>query len=151
MSNTDRVEKKVILKAPRARVWRAVSDAKEFGEWFRVELESRFVEGETTRGRITYPGYEHLELEMLVEKLEPERYFSYRWRPNAVDPNADYSSEPTTLVEFELAEVAGGTLLTIRESGFDALPAERRLKAFTANDRGWAEQTKNIEQHVAKS
>ena len=151
MTDTDRIEKKVVLRAPQARVWRAISDAKEFGEWFRVKLEGDFKEGQTIHGRITYPGYEHMKVEMLVEKLEPERYFAYRWRPNATDPKFDYSSEPMTLVEFELIEAEGGTLLTIVESGFDQLPAGRRAEAFRSNDQGWSEQTKNIAQYVSKS
>ena len=151
MANTDRIEKKVVLRAPQARVWRAVSNAAEFGEWFRVKLEGDFKEGATIHGRITYPGYEHLKVEMQIEKVEPERYFAYRWRPNAVDQTIDYSSEPMTLVEFVLAETDGGTLLTISESGFDRLPAGRRAEAFRSNDQGWAEQLKNIEQYVAKS
>ena len=132
-------------------MWRAISDAREFGEWFRVKLEGSFEEGRTIHGRITYPGYEHLNVEMLVEKLEPERYFAYRWRPNAVDPKHDYSAEPMTLVEFELADAPEGTRLTIIESGFDRLPAERRAEAFRGNDQGWSEQIKNVEQYVTRS
>jgi uncharacterized protein YndB with AHSA1/START domain len=151
MTNTDRIEKKVLLRASRARVWRAVSDSKEFGEWFRVPLEGKFAEGATVCGRITSPQYAHLTLEMHIEKLEPERYFAYRWRPNAVDPKVDYSAEPMTLVEFELTEAEGGTLLTISESGFDGLPDERRAVAFRANSEGWGIITQYIEQHVEKS
>jgi uncharacterized protein YndB with AHSA1/START domain len=151
MTNSDRIEKKVILRAPRARVWRALSNAAEFGEWFRVKLAGDFREGTTIVGQITYPGYEHLQVEMLVDKLEPERYFAYRWRPNAVDQARDYSSEPMTLVEFVLGDAEGGTLLTITESGFDQLPEGRRAEAFRSNDQGWATQAKNIEQYVSKS
>src|SRR5438876_8318577 len=103
----------------------------------------------TMRGKITYPGYEHVTMETLVERHGSGRLFSYRWRPYAVSPDADYSAEPTTLVEFRLEEVPGGTLLTIVESGFDRLPSERRAEAFWMNDRGWAEQTENIARHVA--
>jgi uncharacterized protein YndB with AHSA1/START domain len=147
----DRIEKKVLLSAPRARVWRAISDATEFGQWFRVRLEGAFHAGTTIVGQITYPGYEHLKVEMQVVELVPERYFSYRWRPNAVDPNQDYSAEPMTLVEFTLEEApqAAGTLLTIVESGFARLPAARRAEAFRANEGGWSEQLKNIERYVA--
>jgi uncharacterized protein YndB with AHSA1/START domain len=151
MTNSDRIEKKILLRAPRARVWRAISDAREFGEWFRVKLEGDFRPGEPIFGQIVYPGYEHLKIEMRVEKIEPERYFSYRWRPNAVDPKHDYSKEPLTLVEFELSDAEGGVLLTITESGFDGIPESRRAAAFRGNDQGWAEQTKNIAQHVEKS
>src|SRR6187431_1387864 len=152
----DRIEKKILLSAPRARVWRALSDAAEFGQWFRVRLEGAFHAGTTIVGRITYPGYEHLRLEMQIVELEPERYFSYRWRPNAVDPEKDYSAEPMTLVEFTLAEAPGAagtpaTLLTIVESGFARLPAERRAQAFRANDGGWSAQLQNIERHVSQS
>ncbi|HYP77815.1 MAG TPA: SRPBCC family protein [Polyangiaceae bacterium] len=149
----DRIERKIVLSAPRARVWRALSDAAEFGQWFRVRLEGAFHEGTTVVGQITYPGYEHLGFEMQVVELVPERYFSYRWRPNAIDPNRDYSAEPMTLVEFTLEDVPGakGTLLTIVESGFSRLPADRRAEAFRSNDGGWAEQLKNIERHVGQS
>jgi uncharacterized protein YndB with AHSA1/START domain len=149
--DNDRIEKKILLSASRARVWRAISDAAEFGQWFRVRLEGAFHAGSTIVGQITYPGYEHLRLEMQVVELVPERYFSYRWRPNAVDPNQDYSAEPMTLVEFTLDEApeSRGTLLTIVESGFARLPASRRAEAFRSNDGGWSEQLKNIERHVA--
>jgi uncharacterized protein YndB with AHSA1/START domain len=149
MSNTDRIEKKVRLRAPRARVWRALNDAREFGEWFRVKLESPFVEGATVRGQITYPGYEHVRMEVVVERLQPETYFAMRWHPAAVEPKVDYSAEPTTLVEFRLADDGAGTLLTIVESGFDRLPASRRAEAFRMNDQGWTIQAENISRHVA--
>ena len=116
---TDRIEKTVIIKAPRSRVWRAIADARQFGEWFRVNLDGDFKAGATIFGKITYPGYEHLTMEMAVDRIEPERLFSYRWHPAGVDPKADYSAEPMTLVEFILEDVSGGTRLTIVESGFD--------------------------------
>jgi uncharacterized protein YndB with AHSA1/START domain len=150
MTETDRIEKKVVLRASRARVWRALANAEEFGTWFGVKLEGALVEGTTVRGQITYPGYEHLTMEIVVVRVEPERYFSYRWHPNATDPAVDYSSEPMTLVEFRLEDAEGGTLLTIVESGFEAIPPARRTQAFESNDRGWAEQTHRIEAHVAK-
>ncbi len=149
--STDRLEKQVVLRAPRGRVWRALSDAGEFGAWFRVKLEGPFIEGSTVRGKITYPGYEHLTLEMHVERVEPERYFAYRWHPYAVDPSVDYSSEPTTLVEFRLDESDAGTVLTIVESGFDRIPVARRDKAFRMNEQGWAEQSQNVERHVSQA
>jgi len=149
MSQTDRIEKQVRLRAPCARVWRALTDAREFGAWFRVNLEGPFVEGATVGGRMTYPGYEHVRMEVLVERIEPERSFAYRWHPAAIDPKVDYSSEPTTLVEFRLEEAGGETLLTIVESGFDRLPAARRSEAFHMNDQGWAIQATNLERHVA--
>ncbi len=147
--NTDRIEKSVILRAPRARVWRALANADEFGNWFGVRLTGAFTPGAGVVGRITTPGYEHLTMEMLVERVEPESLLSYRWHPYAVEPGVDYASEPTTLVEFRLAEVEGGTRLTVAESGFDQIPLARRAEAFRMNDQGWAEQIRNIERHVA--
>jgi len=149
MTNTDRIEKKVLLKAPRSRVWRALTDAREFGAWFQVKLEGDFSVGKRIHGKITYPGYEHLTMDVTVEVMDDQRLFSFRWHPYAVDPKADYSHEPTTLVEFRLEEDAGGTLLTVVESGFDKIPAERRAEAFLRNSEGWAEQMKNIQKHVA--
>src|SRR6266545_3848925 len=145
MSNNDRIEKKVTLRAPLSRVWRAIASAEEFGTWFRVKLEGPFVEGASTRGKVTYPGYEHLTFDVLVERIQPERYLAFRWHPYAIDPAVDYSTEPTTLVEFSLEGTAGGTLLTIVESGFDRLPPGRRDEAFRMNEGGWGEQAKNIE------
>ncbi len=150
MTETDRIEKKVILRAPRSRVWRAIADAQEFGRWFGVKLEGTFVEGAQIGGKITYPGYEHLTMEVEVVRIEPERYFAYRWHPYAVNPTVDYSSEPMTLVEFRLEEADGATLLTIVESGFDQIPLARRAEAFRKNEGGWAEQTRNIERHVSQ-
>jgi uncharacterized protein YndB with AHSA1/START domain len=147
--STDRIEKKVVLRASRSRVWRAITTAEEFGAWFRVSLEGVFAEGATVRGRLTHPGYEHVMLEMKVERIEPERYFSYRWHPYAIDPAADYSAEPTTLVEFILEETEGGTGLTIVESGFDRIPLARRAEAFRMNDQGWAGQIKNLTRYVS--
>jgi uncharacterized protein YndB with AHSA1/START domain len=146
----DRVEKKMILRAPLSRVWRAIANAEEFGAWFQVKLEGTFIEGSSIRGKITYPGYEHLTMDMQIERIEPERYFAYRWHPYAVDPAVDYTGEPMTLVEFLLEEAEGGTLLTIIESGFDQIPLTRRANAFRMNDQGWAEQTRNIERHVSR-
>jgi uncharacterized protein YndB with AHSA1/START domain len=148
-SGTDRILKKIELKAPPARVWRALTDHKEFGAWFRVKLESPFIPGKPTRGRITHPGYEHLVMEVVVERMQPERLFSFYWHPYAVDPDVDYSVEPPTLVEFRLEETAAGTMLTVTESGFDAIPAERRGEAFRMNSGGWEQQLKNIEAHVS--
>jgi uncharacterized protein YndB with AHSA1/START domain len=147
--STDRIEKRVVLRASRSRVWRAITTAKEFGEWFRVNLDSEFAEGATIRGRITHPGYEHLTVDMLVERIEPERYFSYRWHPYPIDPAIDYSVEPTTLVEFILQDAEGGVGLTIVESGFDRIPLARRAEAFRMNDQGWAGQIKNLERYVS--
>lgn len=147
-SSTDRIEKQIDLRAPVARVWRALTDHREFGEWFRVELEAPFAVGQVTKGRITYPGYEHLKMEVVVERMEKERLFSYRWHPFAVEPNTDYSNEPMTLVEFVLETIPGGTRLRVSESGFDALPPGRREEAFRSNEGGWEEQMQNISRYV---
>jgi uncharacterized protein YndB with AHSA1/START domain len=147
---TDRIEKQVMLRAPRSRVWRAITNATEFGSWFGVKLESAFKAGATVRGQITHPGYEHLTMEVIVDRVEPEHYFSYRWHPYAVDPKVDYSSEPTTLVEFRLEDAGEGTKLTIVESGFDRIPLARRAEAFRMNEGGWTAQAQNIERYVAK-
>ncbi|HVW64199.1 MAG TPA: SRPBCC family protein [Nitrosospira sp.] len=146
MSNS--IEKQIELKAPPSRVWRALTDYREFGEWFRVKLDGPFVAGEVSRGHITYPGYEHIRWEARVVRMEPETLFSFTWHPYAVDPAADYSGETPTLVEFRLQEIPGGTLLRVVESGFDKIPAGRRMEAFRMNDGGWEEQIKNIENHV---
>jgi len=148
---TDRIEKTITLRAPRARVWRALASADEFGAWFRVKLEGTFREGATIRGQILHPGYEHMTLEMVIDRIEPERYFSYRWHPHAVDPTVDYSPEPMTLVEFTLEDADGGTTLRVVESGFDRVPVARRAEAFRMNTGGWTEQLKNIERHVSQS
>lgn len=147
----DRIEKRITLRAPRAKVWRALTQASEFGAWFGVKLDGPFEPGKTLHGRLTVSGYEHLTVEFRVERIEPERLFSYRWHPYAIDPKVDYSTEPMTLVEFRLEESAGGTELTIVESGFERIPAGRRPEAFRMNDGGWGAQLKNIERHVAQS
>ena len=147
----DRIEKQIVLQAPRSRVWRALSDAEEFGRWFGVKLQGAFSEGATVRGQITYPGYEHLMMEVFVERVEPERYIAWRWHPYAVDPKIDYSKEPTTLVEFHLKEIPSGTEVTVVESGFSQIPLGRRDEAFRMNEGGWTEQMRNIERYVARS
>ncbi|HVT95495.1 MAG TPA: SRPBCC family protein [Bryobacteraceae bacterium] len=146
--STDRIEKSVLLRAPRGRVWRAVAEAREFGEWFGVKLEGAFVPGARLRGKIQHKGYEHLSFEITVERVEPERLISWRWHPNAIDPEKDYAAEPTTLVEFELEEVEDGTLLRIVESGFDGIPLSRRMEAYRGNEEGWSIQAKAIERYV---
>jgi len=145
----DRIERQIELKAPVSRVWRALTDYREFGEWFRVKFEGPFVAGQVSRGQITHPGYEHLRMEVVVQKIEPERYFSYTWHPYAIDAKVDYSKETPTLVEFRLEKNATGTLLKVTESGFDQIPSGRRAEAFRMDDNGWAQQLKNIESHVA--
>ena len=146
----DRIEKRIELKAPIARVWRALTDYREFGEWFRVKLDGPFVPGQVSTGHVTYPGYEHLKWEAVVQKMEPERIFSFTWHPAAVDPKIDYSKEPATLVEFRLEPTATGTLLVVTESGFEKIPQNRRIDAFRMNDGGWTIQMKNIEEYVTQ-
>ena len=151
MSSTDRIEKRVTLQAPRTRVWKALTDAAEFGKWFGVAIDGSFEPGKTARGKITIPKYEHLTAEFQVERMEPESYFSYRWHPYAIDPAVDYSGEPTTLVEFRLDQEGPATVLTIVESGFDRIPIARRAEAFKMNDGGWTGQIKNIEAYVSQA
>ncbi len=156
---TDRIEKRILLRVPLARVWNAISDAKQFGSWFGIEFDSAFVSGARLTGRIrpTTVDPEVAKLQephagraaaFVIERVEPMRLFSFRWHPFAVDPAVDYSREPMTLVVFELQEQAGGTLLTITESGFDQIPLARRAAAFKANDGGWSHQTKLIEKYL---
>lgn len=150
-THENRIEQRIELKAPVSRVWRALTDYREFGEWFRVKLDGPFVPGQISRGHITYPGYEHLKWEVVVQAMEPERLFSFRWHPYAIDPNIDYSTETPTLVEFRLEKTASGTLLVITESGFDKIPSDRRPEAFRKNGGGWTTQLTNIENHVTRS
>jgi uncharacterized protein YndB with AHSA1/START domain len=150
-TSTDRIEKTVTLRAPRSKVWHAIADAGAFGEWFGVQMAGPFTPGARVSGKITYPGWEHVPFEITVEQVEPERLFSWRWHPNATDPEHDYSDEPTTLVVFELTEVAGGTRLDIVESGFDGIPLSRRADAYRGNDGGWTEQLVAIERYVGGS
>ena len=145
---TDRIEKSIELKAPLARVWKALTDHEEFGKWFRVKLDGPFVPGEASTGHITHPGYEHVKWHAVVQKVEPMRLFSFTWHPYAIDPKVDYSGEPSTLIEFTLEESGKGTLLRVVESGFDKLPAHRRDEAFRMNERGWGAQMENIARHV---
>jgi uncharacterized protein YndB with AHSA1/START domain len=148
-TSTDRIERKVILKAPRARVWRALSDAGEFGSWFGVDFKGKsFVAGQSVRGKVTYPGYEHLTMEVVIERIVPQQLLSWRWHPAAIDPKVDYSQEPTTLVVFELQEVDGGTMLTVVESGLDKIPLARRADVFRMNSSGWDQQMESIKKHV---
>ena len=147
----NRIEKRIELNAQVARVWRALTDYREFGEWFRVKLEAPFVPGQVARGRILHPGYEHVQWEATIKEMQPERLFSFTWHPYAADPNTDYSKETPTLVEFRLEAIASGTLLVISESGFDNIPAHRRMEALRMNDGGWTQQTRNIAAHVEKS
>ncbi|HKN13928.1 MAG TPA: SRPBCC family protein [Candidatus Binatus sp.] len=160
-TNTDRIEKRVLLRAPRDRVWRAISESSQFGAWFGVKFDGPFVPGASIIGSIvpttvdpevakSQKPYEGYRFEFSVDRIEPMRFFSFRWHPFAVDPAVDYSKEPSTLVAFELEEVSGGTMLTVTESGFDQIPLERRAKAFAANEQGWAAQMTLIEKYLAQ-
>jgi uncharacterized protein YndB with AHSA1/START domain len=148
-SSTDRIEKQVLLEAPRARVWRALTDVSQFNEWFGVSLTTPFAPGAEVSGPIGIRSYEHVTMTIWIEKLEAERFFSFRWHPYAVEAEVDYSAEPTTLVTFTLEDAPGGTRLTIVESGFDAIPASRRDAAFRMNEKGWAGQAENIRKFLA--
>ncbi len=159
-TNTDRIEKRVLLRAPRERVWRAISDSKQFGSWFGVQFDGPFAAGKKMSARIvpttvdaevakSQKPYQGFRFEISVERVEPMRLFSFRWHPFAVDPGVDYSKEPGTLVALELDEVSGGTMLTVTESGFDKIPLERRAKAFASTEQGWAVQMKLIEKYLA--
>lgn len=152
---TGSIQKRIELKSPVSRVWRALTDYREFGEWFKVKLEGPFVPGQIVCGQVTYPGYEHIRWEASIEKMEPESLFSFTW-PHVrsfekADGPSDYSGAPRTLVEFRLEPIPGGTLLTLTESGFDSIPADWRSEAFRRNDGGWTEQMKNIENHVTQN
>jgi len=149
--NSDRIEKEIVIHAPRSRVWQALTDAEKFGQWFGVKLNGSFAPGEPIRGQVTNKGYEHLPFEFTVERMEPEHLFSWRWHPYAIDLTIDYSGEPTTLVVFELEEVADGTRLTVVESGFNALPAARYPAAFRSNTGGWEAQMTRIERYVVET
>jgi uncharacterized protein YndB with AHSA1/START domain len=167
----DRIEKRVSLRAPIARVWHALTDTAEFGRWFGVELDGAFAAGKPIRGRFKSlpseavileaqqrlglpPSKVKLPQDSIVfctpERIEPEHYFSFRWIPYGIDAEIDPQTEPTTLVEFRLEAAAGGTLLTIAESGFDRVPAHRRERAFRMNDGGWAAQAENLKAHVER-
>jgi uncharacterized protein YndB with AHSA1/START domain len=160
--STDRIEKKILLHAPLRRVWRALSDSTEFGTWFGVKFDGPFTPGAGMRGVIiptkvnaevasAQKPYEGLPFEITIEKMEPERMFSFRWHPFAIERGVDYSAEPTTLVVFALEEVAGGVMLTVTESGFDQIPLARRAKAFTANEQGWSMVVKLVEEYLVRT
>lgn len=150
IGGVDRISKLAAFKAPVSRVWRALADHREFGEWFGVKLDEPFTVGRTSRGRITHPGYEHVEWTAEILTLEPERLFSFAWHPYAIDPKADYSKETPTVVEFRLEGSPSGATLRITESGFDKIPEARRAEAFRMNDGGWTAQMKNIAGYLAR-
>jgi len=150
---TDRIERSVVIEAPRERVWRALTDAGEFGAWFGANLQGQaFAPGQRVRGPITIKGFEHVEFDVVTERVEPQRLFSYRWHPYAVDPSVDYTLETPTLVTFTLDDAPGdATRLTVVESGFDNVPPHRRLEAFRMNNNGWDAQLRNIARHAGES
>ena len=147
-ASTDRIEKQLTLNATRSRVWRAITDVKQFNAWFGVELTSAFTPGAEISGRITIKDYEYVTITIWIETVQPETLFSFRWHPFAIERGVDYSAEPTTLVTFTLADTDAGTRLTIVESGFDALPEARRAPAFASNSGGWAGQLENIRRYL---
>jgi len=160
--NTDRIEKKILLNAPLKRAWRALSDSTEFGTWFGVKFDGPFSPGAAMRGVIVttkvnaevakaQKPHEGMPFEITIEQMEPERLFSFHWHPFAIEQGVDYSTEPTTLVEFVLEEVSNGVMLTVTESGFDGIPLARRAKAFTANEQGWGMMVKVIEEYLVQS
>ena len=146
---TDRIEKQITIDAPRARVWRALTEVKQFNAWFGVSLGTPFAPGVEVSGQINIRGYEHVTMTIWIETMEPDRFFSFRWHPYAIEPGVDYSAEPTTRVSFTLEDVGAGTRLTIVESGFDAIPESRRAKAFSMNSSGWNGQAENIRKFLA--
>ncbi|PWT86209.1 MAG: vanillate O-demethylase oxidoreductase VanB [Blastocatellia bacterium] len=159
---TDRIEKKILLRAASARVWRALTDSREFGEWFGVKFDGPFEPGALLRGVIVGTTVDHevakaqkehegLPVEITVDRIEPERIFAFRWHPFAVERDVAYSAEPTTLVVFALEEVPDGTMLTVTESGFDRIPMARRAKAFTANEHGWTVMVRVFEKYLAQA
>jgi uncharacterized protein YndB with AHSA1/START domain len=147
----NQIEKKIELAAPIARVWEALTDYRQFGEWFQVKMDGPFVAGRPVGGQITFPGYEHLRMDVVIQSIQPTSYFSYTWHPYAVDPKVDYSQETSTLVEFRLTGISKGTLLVVTESGFDQLPPERYADAFRMNTRGWEQQLESIAAYVSKT
>ena len=160
--STDRIEKKLLLRAPRERIWRALTDAAEFGAWFGVKFDGPFTPGVSLRGTIVPTSvdaavaqaqkpYEGLPFEITIDRIEPERLFSFRWHPFAVERAVDYSHESSTLIVFTLEEVPSGVLLTVTESGFDQIPLARRAQAFTANEQGWGMVLTLIEKHLAQA
>ena len=160
--STDRIEKKILLKAPLDRVWRAISDSKEFGTWFGMKVDGPFTPGAVMRGVIVptqvnaevaaaQKQYEGKKIEITIEQMEPERLLSFRWHPHAVEPGVDYSSEPTTLIVFALEQMPDGVLLTVTESGFDQIPLARRAQAFQANDRGWGMVVKLVGDYLVQA
>jgi uncharacterized protein YndB with AHSA1/START domain len=150
VETTDRIEKQILLKAPRTRVWKALTDIQQFQAWFTASLTGELAPGKRARGNVTHPGFEHVRLDIEVERMEPEHFFSYRWHPFAVDPKREYPAVERTLVEFTLVEVAGGTRLTVVESGFDRVAADRRAETVSMHEPGWVEELQLLAAFVTK-
>lgn len=148
-TNQDQIDKVIELAAPVSRVWKALTDSTEFGEWFRVRLDGPFEVGKTTRGKMTFPGHEHVEWESLTEAMDPERLFAFSWPPSAVDPDTEYGADAKIRVEFRLEASGNGTRLTLTESGFLQFPESKRLEILRSNTEGWNIQAKNIAAYVA--
>jgi len=160
--NSDRIEKKILLRAPRARVWRALTNSTEFGTWFGMAVDGPFRPGARMNGVVVgtkvnaevaalQKPHEGKKFEITIEQMEPEKLFSFRWHPHAVDPKVDYSAEPTTLIVFTLEEKPEGILLTVTESGFDQIPLARRAEALKANEQGWGLVIKLVEEYIAQN
>ncbi len=147
----DQIEKRIVLKAPVLKVWNALTDYRQFGEWFCVKVKKPFEQGQIAQGELNYPGYEQMAWEIAVQKIEPDQLFSFTWHPYAIDTKRDYSNEIPTLVTFKLKKMSEGTELSVIESGFNQLPDDRRLEAFQMNDEGWTEQMNNIKRYVESS
>ena len=147
-SDDDKTVKTVELRAPIARVWRALTDYKEFGHWFRVDLDQPFQAGGTSTGQMTYPGHEGTPWLVYVDRMEPERLFSFRWY-DSENGSKQSDDQPALLVEFQLEDIPNGTRLTITESGFSALPHPRRIELMRGNEEGWTIQADNLDRHLS--
>ena len=145
---TSSIERSIELHAPIERVWRALTDHREFGQWFRVAIDQPFVAGEPATGYITLKGYEHVRWNVRIVAIEEPHRFAFTWHPYAIDPVIDYSREEPTLVEFQLEASGTGTRLTVTESGFDRVPEHRRDEAIRMNSGGWSAQVENIREYV---
>lgn len=148
--STDRITKEIMIKAPRTKVWKALTELNQFQQWFGAALDTPFTPGARSRGHVTEKGWEHVQMDIQIERMEPEHTFTYRWLPFAIDPKRDYSKETRTLVEFTLDEVNGGTKVTVVESGFEGVAADRRAEAFKMHEGGWEGQLKNIQKYAER-
>jgi uncharacterized protein YndB with AHSA1/START domain len=151
VSDTDRIERSILINASRERVWRALSNAEEFGAWFGVDLSGQvFKPGARARGQLTQCGHADSFFDAVIERIEPQDVLSFHWHPYALDPAVDYANEQPTLVTFMLEDAPGNaTLLTVVESGFDKVPPERRREAFEMHSAGWEAQLQNVARHAS--